>query len=68
MANLISREPWWFLPPKPGQDEMTCVWGYLEHYDDGGFVFVHERPSDEEIANRKGCRLASRDATQGVLE
>nr|WP_137887627.1 hypothetical protein [Pseudomonas sp. 2FE] len=58
MAKLLSREPWWASPPAPGQNEMDLEWGYLEHYDDLEFIFVHERPSDTEIINRKGCRLS----------
>lgn len=52
----VSREPWWATPPEPGQDEMTLEWGYLEIYADGSFQFIHERPSDDEIRNRPGCR------------
>lgn len=53
----VSREPWWATPPEPGQDEMMLEWGYLEIYSDGSFRFIHERPSDAEIRNRRGCRL-----------
>ena len=53
----ISREPWWAVPPEPGQDEMTLEWGYLEFYADGSFQFVNERPTDDEIHHRRGCRL-----------
>ncbi|RMN07951.1 MULTISPECIES: hypothetical protein [Pseudomonas syringae group] len=57
MKQLVSREPWWELPPKVGQNEKDCSWGYLEQYDDGSFRFDNtQRPSDEEIRNRKGCR------------
>lgn len=54
--TLVSREPWWAVPPKPGQDEMELGWGYLELYSDGHFAFNRTRPSDEEIRNRKSCR------------
>ncbi|HHI71504.1 MAG TPA: hypothetical protein ENJ91_10910 [Rhodobacteraceae bacterium] len=54
---LVSREPWWAYPPRPGQSELEVEWGYLETYDDGTLRFVRERPSDEEILNRKSCRL-----------
>ena len=33
--TLISREPWWLVPPKPGQQEQDLHWGYLEIYADG---------------------------------
>ncbi len=33
--SLVSREPWWETPPRPGQDEMTCKWGWLELWSDG---------------------------------
>jgi hypothetical protein len=54
---LISREPWWRTPPKPGQSELALDWGYLEIWSDMSFRFVAERPSDQEILQRKGCRL-----------
>ena len=54
---LVSREPWWQSPPKPGQDEMTCVWEWLEVWLDGTFTVDHTRPSGEEIRARKCCRL-----------
>jgi len=54
--TLISREPWWASPPKPGQDEMTCAWGWLEFYSDNSFNFDNSsRPTDEQIKERKGC-------------
>lgn len=57
MKNLVSREPWWELPPKPGQNESDCSWGYLELYEDGSFRFdITQTPSDEEIRHRRGCR------------
>ncbi|TWI53683.1 hypothetical protein IQ22_02288 [Pseudomonas duriflava] len=56
MTTLISREPWWASPPYPGQNELDLEWGYLEVYDSLEFRFVHVRPTDEEIINRKGCR------------
>jgi hypothetical protein len=57
MKRLVNREPWWELPPKPEQNETDCSWGYLEQYDDGSFKFDNtQRPSDEEIRHRKGCR------------
>ena len=55
--RLISREPWWAHPPRPGQSELDVEWGYLETWSDGTFRFVRQRPSDEEIKNRKSCRL-----------
>jgi len=54
--TLISREPWWLVPPKPGQQEQDLHWGYLEIYADGRTVFVDQRPSDRELAERKSCR------------
>lgn len=61
MRILISREPWWAKPPLDGQDELTVDWGFLEIYRLGSkfeFDYVDERPTDLEIHNRKGCRLA----------
>ena len=54
---LMSREPWWRTPPKPGQPESELDWGYLEIWSDMSFRFIEERPSDQEIRQRKGCRL-----------
>ncbi|KJK18058.1 hypothetical protein ACIOVF_13725 [Pseudomonas sp. NPDC087612] len=54
--QLISREPWWRNPPKPGQREQDLEWGYLEIYKDGRAVFVEQRPTDQELAERKSCR------------
>lgn len=54
--TLISREPWWFVPPKPGQREQDLHWGYLEIYADGTTRFVDQRPSEHELAVRKSCR------------
>ncbi len=53
---LISREPWWERPPRPGESEWDVEWGYLECWSDGTFRFVRERPTPEEIRNRKSCR------------
>jgi hypothetical protein len=56
--SLVSREPWWETPPRPGQDEMTCKWGWLELWSDGSFRFdASSRPTDEQIKARKGCHL-----------
>ncbi|WP_253595403.1 hypothetical protein [Burkholderia multivorans] len=58
MPALVSREPWSEKPPQPGQSEFECVWGWLELYDDGTFRFdASTRPSDQQIEQRKGCRL-----------
>lgn len=58
MRTLVDREPWWAQPPRRGQDELECTWGWLETYSDGSFEFdASTRPSDEEIKNRRGCRL-----------
>lgn len=55
---VVSREPWWALPPQSGQDELECKWGYLLRYSDGHFEFDDsERPTDEEIKNRTSCRI-----------
>lgn len=54
--KLLSREPWWATPPRPGQDELECEWGWLEVWSDGRFEFIRERPSDDEIRRRKSCR------------
>lgn len=58
MAKLISREPWWAKRPTEGQQDKDVDWGYLEIYDDCSFQFDPTRPTDEEIANRKSCRIA----------
>lgn len=42
--KVISREPWWAYPPKPGQSEKDLVWGYLELLENATFRFNHERP------------------------
>jgi len=55
--TLISREPWWAEPPTIFQSEEDITWGYLEYYSDGTWRFDHSRPTDEEIASRKSCRL-----------
>lgn len=55
--TIISREPWWQAPPRPGQDEMECVWEWLITWSDCTFTVEHTRPSDAEIRARKGCRL-----------
>lgn len=56
--QLVSREPWWALPPQPGQVELDCEWGWLEVYSDGTCEFdCTTRPTDAEILARKGCRL-----------
>lgn len=54
--TLISREVWWFEPPKPGQTEADLIWGFLEIYNNGESRFIHERPTAREIAERKSCR------------
>jgi hypothetical protein len=59
MREIISKEPWWAVPPKPGQDESELEWGWLVHYNEGEprFEFVKQRPTDSEIRNRKSCRI-----------
>lgn len=57
MAKLLSREPWWAKRPEPGQSDLDVEWGYLEHWDNGEFLFNPTRPTLEEIQNRKGCRI-----------
>lgn len=53
---LISREVWWFEPPRPGQSEADLRWGFLEIYSDGSTKFVDERPTQEQMNARKSCR------------
>lgn len=53
---LISREVWWFEPPKPGQSEADLRWGFLEIHSDGPPRFVDERPTDRQMLERKSCR------------
>ncbi|OLS63074.1 hypothetical protein [Pseudomonas putida] len=53
---LISREVWWFEPPKPGQTEKDLRWGFLEIHSDGQARFVDERPTDKQMMERKSCR------------
>jgi hypothetical protein len=59
MRAILSKEPWWARPPHPGQDENELEWGWLVHYSEGEprFEFVRERPTDEQIRNRKSCRI-----------
>lgn len=58
MSTIISKEPWWKTPPRPGQGDDELEWGYLITYSDGRVEFTeNERPTPEEIAQRKGCRL-----------
>src|SRR3989344_5282800 len=59
MRQILSKEPWWATPPEPGQDELKLEWGWLVHYSEGEprFEFVRERPSDDEIRNRKSCPI-----------
>jgi hypothetical protein len=58
MRQIVSKEPWWAAPPKPGQDESELDWGWLVTYNEGEprFEFVKERPSEQEIRQRKSCR------------
>lgn len=65
MAQLLSREPWWAKRPEPGQSDCDVEWGYLEHYDDGQFVFNPSRPTQQEIENRKSCRLPNPNEKAG---
>ena len=53
---LISREVWWFEPPRPGQTEADLRWGFLEIHSDSTMRFVDERPTDQQMAERKSCR------------
>lgn len=60
MRTLLSREPWRATPrtdvPVP---ELSEEWGWLEIYltnDKPEFVFVPERPTDEQIKARRSCR------------
>jgi hypothetical protein len=55
--ELISKEPWWAEPPKPGQAESEVEWGYLELYSDGKFKFDRTTPSQDEILERTSCRI-----------
>ncbi len=59
-GKLLSREPWWATAPSPGQTDKDVEWGYLELYENGALVFVEDRPTDEEIATRKSCRIHDR--------
>lgn len=61
MRQIVNKEPWWAAPPKPGQDESELEWGWLVTYSEGEprFEFVKERPSDDEIRNRRSCRVMS---------
>ena len=55
--KILSKEPWWKQPPKPGQTEADLEWGYLLFYEDRSFEFLDERPSDEELQGRNSCFL-----------
>ncbi|EJL04073.1 MULTISPECIES: hypothetical protein [Pseudomonas] len=59
MRQIVQKEPWWASPPRPGQDESELEWGWLVVYSEGEprFEFVRERPTDEQIRRRKGCRV-----------
>jgi hypothetical protein len=59
MRQIVNKEPWWAAPPKPGQDESELEWGWLVTYSEGEprFEFVKQRPSDDEIRQRKSCRI-----------
>jgi hypothetical protein len=54
--RLISREVWWFEPPRPGQTEADLRWGFLEIYSDRSTKWVDERPTDAQMKARKSCR------------
>ncbi len=58
MGKIISKEPWWATPPRPGQQDSDLKWGWLI-VEEGGVVRFDDsnRPSNEEIANRKACRV-----------
>lgn len=43
-------------PPKARAARAGPALGYLEIYADGRTVFVDQRPSDRELAERKSCR------------
>lgn len=58
--TVVSKEPWWATPPQPGQDELEVDWGYLIFFEDCSWLFDDTRPSDQEIKDRKGCRLSGR--------
>ncbi len=56
--SVKSKEPWWKDPPTDGRSEMDLEWGYLIVYEDGSVEFtLDEKPSMEEIRNRRSCRL-----------
>lgn len=59
MRTIINKEPWWAAPPTPGQKESELEWGWLVIYSEGEprFEFLKLRPSDDEIRNRKSCRI-----------
>ena len=59
MRQIVSKEPWWAKPPRQGQDESELDWGWLVTYSEGEprFEFVKQRPSQDEIRNRKSCRI-----------
>ena len=60
MKSLLSREPWRAeRRPDVPVDEALEEWGWLEIYMTDGkpeFIFINDRPSDEEIRQRKSCR------------
>lgn len=61
MRQILSKEPWWEFPPQHGQDESELEWGWLVTWNEGEprFEFVKQRPSDDEIRERKSCRITS---------
>jgi len=49
MENVIYKLAWYCEPPTPVEDPLNVAWGYLVFLTGGQFVFVNERPNDEEI-------------------
>ena len=64
MRQLVSKEPWWSRPPKPGETEQHLEWGYLLFYDDRSCEFVKEQPSDEELEVRSSCFISKEDSRE----
>ena len=56
-AVIVSREPWWKAPPQGQEPVLQLEWGYVVRCERGHWDFDAERPSDDEILNRKSCFL-----------
>ncbi len=54
---LTESLVWWKYPPMPNQSDEDIEWGFLQFFNDGKCKFVDQRPTDEEIRDRKTCLI-----------